>query len=404
MLPVPEARARILAAAAPLASERLTLSSALFRVLAEDVFSGRALPAHDASMRDGYALRAQDVTATSEAEPVRLKVTARSAAGHPSPTGVGPGEAARILTGAQVPAGADAVVMQEHTRVEGDEVLVLAPVGAGDFVRPRGSETQANALALPRGTLLTPAAIGLLAELGRCVVPVHQRPRVALLATGDELCELDAPPGDRIVDSNTWGLSSQVLAAGGEPVRLPIARDDLPQIERALASAARCEVVLTSAGISVGERDFVKEALANLGIALDFWQVAMRPGKPFAFGARGAQLFFGLPGNPTSGMVCFEQFVRPALLRLQGRAIVERPLLRAVLERPARKEKGLTFFVRAATRVEDGRLFTQPVSRQDSGLVSSMATANSLIVLGPELERAKAGDEVFVQPLDGFGT
>ncbi|MGI5864472.1 MAG: gephyrin-like molybdotransferase Glp [Myxococcales bacterium] len=403
MLPVQEARARILSATTPLASERLPISSALFRVLAEDVFGGRSLPPHDASMRDGYAVRAQDVAAASDDHPARLRVTARSEAGHPSPTGIGPGEAARIMTGAALPAGADAVVMQERTRVDGDEVLVLAPARTGDFVRPRGSETQAGALALPRGTLLAPAALALLAELGRSVVLVHQRPRVALIATGDELCELDEPPGDRIVDSNTWGLSAQVLAAGCEPVRLPIARDELPQIERALTSAARCEVVLTSAGISVGERDFVKEALANLGVTLDFWQVAMRPGKPLAFGARGEQLFFGLPGNPTSGMVCFEQFVRPALLRLQGRTIVERPLLRAVLEKPAEKEKGFTYFVRAATRIEDGRLFTQPVSRQDSGLASSMAAANSLIVLGPDLERAEAGDEVFVQPLDSFG-
>ena len=402
MISVQEALDHVLAAARPLPFERVMVSQAGGRVLAQDVTSQRVLPPNDVSMRDGYAVRAADLAAAGADRPVRLRVMARSEAGHPAAIPIGEGEAARIMTGAAVPEGADAVVMQEQTRAEGAEVVVLTSAAPGGYVRPRGSEIRDGELAFARGSLLSPAAIAQLAELGRSVVQVHQRPRVALLATGDELCEIDEAPAGRIVDSNTWGLAAMVEAAGGIPVRQPVAADDRAGVVRAIEAAARCDVLVTSAGVSVGERDFVKEALADQGVTQVFWRVAIRPGKPIYFGTRGTQLVFGLPGNPTSGMVCFEQFVRPALLALQGRRQVVRPRVRARLERPVSKEKGFTSFVRASTRVEDGRLVTAPVDRQDSGLVSSMALANSLIVVEPERERVEAGEELFVLPLDGM--
>jgi molybdopterin molybdotransferase len=400
MLPIHEALARILQACEPLSAERVMLTEALGRVLASDVIGSSLLPPHDGSMRDGYAVRSQNLAAASPERPVRLRVVAHVAAGHAAQGTIGVGEAARIFTGAPIPSGADTVVMQERVRREGDEAVFDAPAEPGDFVRPAGSESKPGERVLPRGTVLGPACLGVLAELGRSVIPVHRRPRVALLATGDELRELDEPPGDAIVDSSSWSIAAQIALAGGEPVRLPVARDDRNAIARALESGLSCDVIVTNAGASVGEHDFSKEALADVGATLAFWKIAIRPGKPFAFGTRGRQLFFALPGNPVSGMVCFEELVRPALLRLQGHAAVERPRLLARLERPIRKEKTLTYFIRARTRVEQGRLVTEPVTRQDSGLVSAMVEANSLIVLDEGLEGAEAGAEVPVELLD----
>ncbi|MGC4114335.1 MAG: molybdopterin molybdotransferase MoeA [Myxococcales bacterium] len=217
----------------------------------------------------------------------------------------------------------------------------------------------------------------------------------------------DAEHAGRLVDSNTWALCALVLAAGGEPVRLGLAKDDPEDIASKLSDAACCDVVLSSAGVSVGDRDYVKEVLGKLGVELRFWRVAMKPGKPLAFGTKtrpersqgGAQLYFALPGNPTSAMVSFEQFVRPALLKMAGRQVLTRPLLKATLDGTLTKKKGLVHFARARTRVVDGSLVATPVGRQDSGLVSSMAEADSLIVLPEDLERVDPGGEIRVQLL-----
>jgi molybdopterin molybdotransferase len=402
MLSAQDALAQILAESSPLPAERVPLQEAAFRVLCEDVASPRDLPPFDASQMDGYALRAADISSACESRPARLQVTSRIDAGATPSRAVGPGEAARIMTGAPLPPGADCVVMQEKTRADGEFVEIRTAAQPGDFVRRRGAEITSGGRALASGTPLGPAQLAFLASVGRSTVAVHQRPRVAILTTGDDLCSVDESPGQRIVDSNSYSLAALVASSGGIPVRLGIARDDRAEILGALRGAAHCEVVLTSAGVSVGERDFVREVLAELGVTERFWRVAIKPGKPLAFGTAGPRLFFGLPGNPTSSMVCFEQFVRPALRKLQGQPSPCRPRLRATLETPIVKAAGLTHFVRATTSVREGRLTARPVPRQDSGLVSSMAEANSLVVLEPQVERVEAGAEVTVELLDTF--
>ncbi|MFN7135245.1 MAG: molybdopterin molybdotransferase MoeA, partial [Myxococcales bacterium] len=232
-------------------------------------------------------------------------------------------------------------------------------------------------------------------------VAVVQRPRVGILSTGDELCRVDEAPGGRIVDSNSWGLMGQVRAAGAVPIRLGFARDERGNIDRLLQAAERCDVVLSSAGVSVGEKDFVRDALEAAGVTLRFWKVAIRPGKPLVFGTRGPRVFFGLPGNPVSSMVTFEQFVRPALRRLMGHAEVRRPRLRAKLLAPVTKGAGLTHLLRAETSLSAGGLETRPLSKQGSGLVTSMAQANSFVVVPAEVTQLAPGAEVEVELFDG---
>ena len=400
MLTVDEAREQILSEVSVLPAERVGVAEALFRVLAEDVTSARELPPFDNSQMDGYAVRSAELAGASEANPISLRVTSKIHAGETPSIPVGPGEAARIMTGATMPQGADAVVMQEQTRAEGDRVQIQIAPKPGEFVRPRGEDAKIGERALTRGTVLGPAQIALLAALGRSQASVVHRPRVGVLSTGDELCEIDAQAPDRIVDSNSWGLCAQIEAAGAIPVRLGIARDDRSEIARLVSAGARCDVVLTSAGVSVGERDFVKEVLESQGVDLRFWKVAMKPGKPLVFGVRGEQLFFGLPGNPTSSMVSFDQFVRPALLKLQGHTVLARPRLTATLGAAFRKPKGLTFFVRAMTRIEGGGFVTRPVARQGSGLIRSMADANSFLIFGSDSEGAQEGSPVEVELFD----
>jgi len=351
---------------------------------------------------DGFAVRAADIQGASGAAPVLLRIAGRTVAGDAAAAPLEPGDAVRIMTGAPLPRGADAVVMQEVTRVEGETVLVLEPVRPRVNVRARGAEVQVGSTALSAGSLLGPAQIALLAAVGRSQVAVHRRPRVAIVSTGDELCSLDAIAFGRVVDSNGYGLAALVRCAGGEPVQLGIARDDRADIARALEAARCCDAVITSGGASVGERDCVRDALASHGVELKFWRVAMKPGKPLAFGVRGATPFFGLPGNPTSSMVSFSQFVAPALRKLAGHGSPAPLRLRARLGAALAKPQGLTHFVRAQCTTEDGRLVARPVARQDSGIISSLAGANALIVLPPELERAEVGEEVLVQLLENF--
>lgn len=401
MLSVDEALQNILREVEPLPPERIGLGEALHRILAEDVLSGRLLPPFDNSQMDGYAVRAADLRGASDESPIALEVTSRIFAGDRPTRRVGPGEAARIMTGAPMPPGADAVVMQERTTVDGDRVSIAHAPNAGEFVRPAGEDCRPGDRVLAAGTVLTPGHIALLAALGRSELSVFQRPRVGILSTGDELCRIDEAPDGRIVDSNAWGLMAQVLAAGAIPVRLGVARDDRAEIDRLLAAASGCDVVLTSGGVSVGEKDFVLEALEALGVELRFWKVAMRPGKPLAFGVQGSRLFFGLPGNPVSSMVTFELFVRAALRVRMGHPQPVRPALRARLAEPVRKPAGLTHFLRAITTVEEGRLISRPLGKQSSGLVSAMATANSLMVLREQVTELAAGEEVEVLPFDG---
>lgn len=396
MLSVEEALTRVLAAIPVLGSETVELTGALGRVLAEPVVAGRDLPPWDNSAMDGYALRARDTAEASAERPVRLRILGDVPAGSVAERAVGVGEAYRILTGAPMPPGTDAVVPQEEVQREGGAVVVSRPVSGASFVRPRGEDIAAGETVLAPGTVLGPAALGVLAALGRALVRVHQRPRVAILSTGDELVDLDTPPGPgQIANSNTYTLSAQVREAGGLPLNLGIAKDARDDLEEHFRWGLAADMLVSSAGVSVGDRDFVREVMAKLGAELDFWKVSMRPGKPLTFGRVGGRPFFGLPGNPVSSMVTFELFVRPALRRMAGDPRLFRPRVTARLAEPLGNPGPRRGYLRVRLSEEAGGLVARPTGEQGSGILKSMLLADALAVVAPNV-RLTAGQAVEV--------
>jgi molybdopterin molybdotransferase len=396
MLSVEEALARVLTGIPVLGSETVSLPAGLGRVLAEGIVAARDLPPWDNSAMDGYALRAVDTATASADRPVRLRLLGEIPAGAVAKRAVAAGEAYRILTGAPMPPGANAVIPQEDVRRDGAEVDVPRAVPAGDFVRPRGEDIRTGDAVLAPGTVLTPAALGVLAALGRPMVRVHQRPRVAILSTGDELVDLDAAPGPgQIPNSNTYALAAQVLEAGGIPVNLGIARDSREDLEARVRWGLPADMLVSSAGVSVGDRDFVREVMEKLGAELDFWKVSMRPGKPLTFGRLNGRPFFGLPGNPVSSMVTFELFVRPALRRMAGDPRLFRPRATAwmgdVLDNPGIRQG----YLRVRLGQEGGRLVARSTGEQGSGILRSMLLADGLAVVPPDT-RLEPGQPVEV--------
>jgi molybdopterin molybdotransferase len=388
MLSVEEALARILGAIPVLGAESVELPAAHGRVLAESIVSGRDLPPWDNSSMDGYALRAADTAGASAERPVRLRLAGEVAAGAVTERPVGPGEAYRILTGAPMPPGADTVVPQEEIRREDGAVLVSRPAPPANYIRPRGEDIRTGETVLVPGAVLTPAALGVLAALGRALVRVHQRPRVAILSTGDELVDLATPPGPgQIPNSNTYTLAAQVREAGGIPVNLGIARDSREDLEAHFRAGLGADMLVSTAGVSVGDRDFVREVMEKLGAELDFWKVNMRPGKPLTFGRVAGRPFFGLPGNPVSSMVTFELFVRPALRRLAGDPRLFRPRVTArmgaVLDNPGPRWG----YLRVQLAEEAGGVLARPTGEQGSGILTSMLRADGLAVMPPDTRR-----------------
>jgi molybdopterin molybdotransferase len=402
-LPAAEALAIVLEAVRVLPAETCGTAEALGRVLAEPVCAGRTLPPWDVSAMDGYALRAADVRAA----PVTLSVAFEVAAGGDRSRPLPPGSAARIFTGAPLPPGADTVVRQEDVVRDGGGVRIGVAAPAGEHVRPAGEDVRAGERVLEPGTRLGPGSLGLLAALGRSVVAVHQRPRVAILSGGDELVEPDGDARDgRIVSSNSYALAAQCREAGAEPLYLGIARDTPEDLERALRAGLAAHVLVSSAGVSVGDRDHVRPVLEKLGCELLFWGVRIKPGYPLVFGRFGGgdpvrgPLVFGLPGNPVSAMVTFEQFVRPALRRMAGRRALFRPRVEAVLGETLRKAPGRLHLVRVRLARDGGRILATPTGNQSSGVLRSMSLADGLLPFPAEADALPAGAPVRVQVLD----
>ncbi len=402
---VAEALETVLAGAPhPLPEERVSWDEAQNRVLAQDVRATRTLPAADCSAMDGYALRSADLAGAHAGAPRELPCGFEVAAGAQPARALQPGEAARIFTGAPLPEGADVVVRQEDVEVRGAVVRFSAEAAPGENVRRAGEELRAGETALPAGAVLGPAEIGTLASLGRTVAPVHRRPRVALLSSGDELVEPDGELGvGRIVASNSYMLAAQCREAGAEPINLGIARDTPQDLERLFRAGLSADLLVSSAGVSVGDHDHVRPVLQKLGCRFAFFGVQMKPGYPLTYGvfeAHGDVPVFGLPGNPVSAMVCFEQFVRPLLLRLAGRRVLARPLLRAVLTRPLRKASGRMHFVRVRLAREAGRTLATPTCNQGSGALHSMVRSDGLLIFDAEASRLEEGAEARVQLLN----
>ncbi len=396
-LSVDEARARILERVGPLPAEERELLQALGSVLAEEVRAPNDVPPFANSAMDGFAVRAADVAHA----PVRLPVRGDIPAGA-SGERLAPGTAARIMTGAPLPSGADAVVRFEDTDAGAETVEIRTGVPAGENVRFAGEDIRKGAVVADAGTVLRAAELGVLATAGRGRLRVVRRPRVAVLSTGDELVQVDEVPGPgKIRDANRYSLAAAVAAAGGTPVPLGIARDTADDLRAALRRAAREDVIVTSGGVSVGDYDFVKVVMRELG-SMNFWSIAMRPGKPVAFGEIGNVPIFGLPGNPVSALLTFELFVRPALLRMQGRALLRRPRVKARLIEDVAKPPHLRFFGRAIHDAASATVRT--TGPQGSGILRSMSLANALLDLpvGPSLVAAGSAVDVILtdQPED----
>lgn len=400
MLPVAEAQARILAALRPVGVERVALTAALGRTLAEDVVARVTQPPADVSAMDGYAVRAADLVEA----PVRLRVVGAVPAGRSLDREIGPGEAARIFTGAPLPPGADSIVIQENTAAEGDDVLVQKPARLGQFVRRAGLDFRAGDVGLAAGRRLTVRDIGLAAAMDHPWLPVRRRPRIAILSTGDEIVFPGEPRGpNQIVSSNGFALAAFVAAWGGEPIHIGIAPDRPEALQRTAAAAEGADLLVTSGGASVGEHDLVRTALAEGGLALDFWKIAMRPGKPLMFGRMGRTPVLGVPGNPVSSLVCAVVFLQPALDRLLGVvADAARPQPTALLGCDLAANDERQDYLRATLAADaGGRPVATPFPLQDSAMLSRLAQADCLVVRPPHAPAARAGESVGILPLAG---
>ena len=388
VISVSEALAQVVAATPVLGTERVTLTDAAGRVAADDVVANRLVPAAANSAMDGFAVRHADLASV----PARLRIVAVEPAGTVTDAVVGPGTAVKLFTGSVVPSGADTVVKVEDTEEADGHVVVRAAASRRGNVREAGEDVRPGQVVVAAGTSLGPADLGILASVGRATVVVHRRPRVAIVATGSELVELDETPGPgQVVNTNAYALAAAVREAGGEPVVFPIVRDRPDDLRRYLAEALAADVVLTTGGVSVGELDFVKETLAWLGVEQVFWKVAQKPGKPLAFGRRDGRLVFGLPGNPVSALVCFAVYVRPALRRMQGHRRIHLPVVRARLAQTTRKAKGLVEFLRVSLADGPDGLVATPFREQGSGVLTSLGAGAGLLIGPAELPEIPSG-------------
>jgi molybdopterin molybdotransferase len=399
MLEIRQAQERVLAAFAPLPAETVGLEEARGRFVAVDVIARQDAPPFSNSAMDGYAVRAADVATANGDRPVALPVEGESSAGSAPDRALRPGAAMRIFTGAPVPMGADAIVIQEDTEREGDRVRICFASPEGHHIRFRGEDTRAGEVLLETGAPITSGAIGLLASQGIASVSVHRRPRVAIVSTGDELRDIDAPaaPGT-IVDSNRYALAAQIREAGAEPWALPRVGDDLDATVARLEEALEADVVLTTGGVSVGEHDHVKDALARVGISADFWKVRIKPGKPLTFGRRGKTPFVGLPGNPVSAMVTFVVFVLPGLRRMLGDPAPHPRPIPVRLAHDHRHKPGRPELARAELR--DGPAGIEAIlsQRQGSGALPSVARAEALVLLPADEGSFSKGQELLALP------
>ena len=395
MVTIEEARNLILEAARPLAIEEVGISECYGRVLAESIVAQSDIPPFDNSSMDGFAVHAADTSAAAEDAPAGLTLVETIAAGRSSSRLLARGETARIMTGAPLPPGADAVVEQEAAAAGADHVRVMRAVDPGTNVRFAGEDLAAGDLVLSAGDSLGPAEIGMLASLGFPRVRVHRLPRVAILATGSELVEVDQPlaPG-QIRNSNSYTAEAQCRQLGINPVRLGIAPDDYLVTRDMVEGGLSYDVLITSGGVSVGEFDFVKDVQDALGVERRLWQVAMKPGKPLSFGVHGTTLVFGVPGNPVASMVSFELFIRPALLRLMGHSKVLRPTLKAVLAEDTPNRFGRVHVMRVRAWREGSRWKVSSTGPQGSGILRSMVHANGLVFIPADARGLRAGEEV----------
>lgn len=405
MLSVTEATERILAEIKALAPETVPLRQALGRVLAEDIAATVTIPPWSNSSMDGYAVRSADITPVMSGEKVKLRVIATVAAGEFAPRALKRGEAMRIMTGAPIPGGADSIIRKEDTDGGTEKVEIRDARDVWKNIRDAGEDFQRGDVLGKRGTPIKPALLGVLASTGIATVQVFGRPKVAIISSGNELVDLDefdqVAAGRRIVSTNSYTLEALTRVAGGLPEDLGIAADTRASLRKKLESAAGSDLIITSAGVSVGDLDHTRDVFASLGGKQKFWKVKMRPGAPLAFGLLGDVPWLGLSGNPVSAMVSFELFVRPALRKMQGHIAIFRRTVTVTLEEEVKIAAKLTHFLRAfVTRQVDGSLTARLTGHQSSAILTSMAKANALLIV-PETEpKVAKGAELHALMLD----
>ena len=401
MIQVQEALDKILCQIQFKGVEKIPLDQALGRVLTEDVVSRINNPPLDNSAMDGYAVIAEDIQSATPENPVKLEMVEEIAAGYTAKGTLKPGQTMRIMTGAPIPPGADAVLMQEDTQKDGNAILCLDKADVAENIRRAGEDVKIGEGVIKKGTTLSPAHIGMLAVIGRSQIAVSQRPTVAILSTGDEILELDeTPQGPQIFNSNGHMLAAQIKSAGGIPVYLGIAKDTEKDLMEKFEWALKADIVVSSGGVSVGDYDLVKSSLQKMGQDMLFWKVAMKPGKPLAFGRIGKTPIFGLPGNPVSSFVSFEQFVRPSLRKVLGCSDLSHKTVQAKLTRTINKKPGRLHFLSSIVSWTDGEYTVTPAGEQGSGILKSAANANGLLIFPLEAEEIKQGQEVAVQLLE----
>jgi len=402
MISVEDALHKILEEIIPLGQEKVNILDSLGRVIGEDIYATRNIPPKDNSAMDGYAVRWEDTRGASREKPVVLNVIEDIPAGAIPKEDVGRGESSRIMTGAPVPDGANSVVRVEDTAKQGRRVKVFVQAQKGRDIRLAGEDVRDGELVISRGDVIRPAEIGMLASLGRSIIMVYQKPVVAVVATGDELVDIDENPNPwQIVSSNSYSLAAQIIDCGGIPLQIGIAKDTRDDLVSKFKAALRADIIVSSGGVSVGDYDLVKDVMKEVGNKMQFWKVAMRPGRHLAFGSMGGVPMFGLPGNPVSSMVAFEQFIRPSILKMMGHKNLFRRIVKATIREDITKKKGTKQFIRASIEYRKGKITVVSTGDQGSGILKSMVRANGLIILPENSTSAKKGDEVAIQLIDG---
>jgi len=410
MIPLDKALKIVLNQVKSVKKEKTGLLLSVGRVLAEDIYAEGNIPSFDRSAMDGYAVRAGDTKGTSYEHPVTLKVIENLPAGYTTDKAIKRGEVIKIMTGALMPEGSDSVVMVEYTKIASQYsesvecVEIFREVKPAENVGKTGEDVKKGELILKKGTFIRSPEIGMLASLGKAKVRVFKKPKVSIIPTGDEVVDIEKKLNKgKIRDSNSFSIYSQVLACGGEPIRLGIARDNkrdiLRKIKRAIAIDS--DIIILSGGVSVGDYDIVKDVLIDSGVKPLFWKVAMKPGKPTFFGLSGKSLVFGLPGYPVSSMVVFELMVRPALMAMLNRKGYERKKVLAVLDKEISQKKGRRNFMRGIALLKNGVYHVAPTGTQKSAVLKSMVLANSLIEVPEDIKKIKAGGRVWIRLLEG---
>ena len=403
LIPLHEAQKVVLDATPVLGLEKISILDALGRVLGEDIIAERDNPPWDNSAMDGFAVRWDDIKQDHAIQrPVTLAVIEDVPAGKMPSKTVGVGQAIRIMTGAPIPQGADTVLKVEDTEYTPDSVRVFKPESCGSNIRPRGEDVKKGECIIARGTRIRPGEAGMLAILAKSFVFTYQRARVAILSTGDELADLDERfSEEKIINSNSYGIAAAVQEAGGIPFLLGIARDTPTALKEKISHGLNADILVLSGGVSMGDYDFTRAVFRDIGAEMNFWKLAIRPGQPLAFGKIHGKLAFGLPGNPVSSMVTFEQLVRPAMLKMSGHRSYGRPVVDVIFQEKFSKRTDRRHFLRGILTREDGLFKVRTTGDQGSGILTSMVKANCLIDVPVEVERLNPGDQVTVQLLSG---